>query len=185
MEDGVWRTINGVHVLIKSDGTIIKGPKNLQGKNKNNINSKQKLDKDEKSDKISNRIKTQRGKEIKDKLNKFKDPKYEDGTYNLETGEKVDFGNKGYNVSFEQSSDNYTPAQYYDKVQECAKKCDGKIYAGKFGGDPEISFYTKDLETAKQIMYKYNQHSIWSNELQDVIKNERYDESRNKTGYKD
>lgn len=30
MEEGVWRTINGVHVLIGKDGTILKGPKSLQ-----------------------------------------------------------------------------------------------------------------------------------------------------------
>ena len=30
MEDGVWRTINGVHVLIGKDGSILKGPKSLQ-----------------------------------------------------------------------------------------------------------------------------------------------------------
>lgn len=185
MEEEVWRTINGVHVLIGADGTIIKGPKRMQGKKAKNINKEEKFDKTIKNDKISTRIKTQRGKEIKNKLNKFKDSKYDDGTYNLETGEKVDFGNKGFNVSFEQSTDNYTPAEYYDKVMECSKKCDGKIYAGKFGGDPEISFYTENLDVAKEIMYKYNQHSIWSNELQDIIKNERYDESKNKTGYKD
>ena len=28
--DGVWRTINGVHVLISKDGSILKGPKALQ-----------------------------------------------------------------------------------------------------------------------------------------------------------
>lgn len=28
--DGVWRTINGVHVLIGKDGSILKGPKKLQ-----------------------------------------------------------------------------------------------------------------------------------------------------------
>ena len=28
--DGVWRTINGVHVLIGKDGSILKGPKSLQ-----------------------------------------------------------------------------------------------------------------------------------------------------------
>ena len=30
MEEGVWRTINGVHVLIGKDGSILKGPKSLQ-----------------------------------------------------------------------------------------------------------------------------------------------------------
>lgn len=33
LEDGVWRTINGVHVLIGKDGSILKGPKKLQKSN--------------------------------------------------------------------------------------------------------------------------------------------------------
>ena len=33
MENEVWRTINGVHVLIDKDGNILKGPKSLQKSN--------------------------------------------------------------------------------------------------------------------------------------------------------
>lgn len=171
MEQGVWRTIGGRRVFIKN-GKDLATAMQESGKFK-------KVDSPKKNDKMDNERK---GKEYRDKLKSIKGK--EDGTYDLDTGEKVDFGSEGYNVSFEQSTDKYTDGQYYEKIQECREKCDGKVYGGVFGGDPEISFYTKDIKTAKDIMYKYNQHSIWSNELQDIIINERYDEKKNKTNYK-
>lgn len=163
---GRWVTMNGRHVFIK-DG---QDPMDAFIKSKGKGQEKE-YNKDAQGKSYKNTLKNLKGKE--------------DGTYDLDTGEKVDFGNEGYNVSFEQSTDKYTNSEYYDKIQECREKCDGKVYGGVFGGDPEISFYTKDLKTAKEIMYKYNQHSIWSNELQDIIMNERYDEKKNKTNYKD
>ena len=169
MADGVWRTIGGRRVFIKDGEDLATAMKN-SGKFKDVKKKHETKNKDK------------QGKEYKDKLKGLKGKK--DGTYNLDNGKKVDFGNKGYNVSFEQSTDNYTDAEYYDKINECRTLCDGRVYGGVFGGDPEISFYTTDLETAKKIMYKYNQHSIWSNELQDIIINEKYDESKNKTNYK-
>lgn len=162
MNNGRWITINGTHVFIKDGQSPI------------DALVRQSKDKD--------RNKNYKGQQYRDTLKNLKGK--EDGTYDLDTGEKVDFGNKGYNVSFEQSTDNYTNAEYYDKIQSCRSKCNGKVYGGVFGGDPEISFYTEDLNVAKEIMYKYNQHSIWSNELQDIILNDRYDESKNKTNYK-
>lgn len=168
MEKGVWRTIGGRRVFIKNGQDLSTAMKE-SGKFAKNKKAK-------------NEVKEEQGKMYKSKLNFLKSK--EDGTYDLDTGEKVDFGTEGYNVSFEQSSDNYTLSEYYDKIQECRSKCDGKVYGGVFGGDPEISFYTKDLNTAKEIMYKYNQHSIWSNELGDIIANDKYDEKKNKTNYK-
>lgn len=122
------------------------------------------------------------GREYKNKLNSLKGK--EDGTYNLDTGEKVDFKGKGYNVSFEQSTDNYTDREYYDKIKECKDKCDGNVYGGVFGGDPEISFYTKNKKVAMMIMEKYNQHSIWDNSENNVMINEKYDAKKNKVNYK-
>ena len=174
MEQGVWRTIGGRRVFIKNGKDLASAMKE-SGKFKN-------IDSPKKDGKIGEAEKTAKGNEYKKKLSSIKGK--EDGTYNINTGEKVDFGTEGYNVSFEQSTDKYTPAQYYEKVEECRKKCDGNIYGGVFGGDPEISFYTKDLKTAKEIMYKYNQHSIWDNSIGDIIMNDKYDEKRNKTNYK-
>ena len=125
------------------------------------------------------------GSKYRSSLTKLNDKSIEDGTYDLDTGKKVDFGNKGYNVSFEQSSDKYTDSEYYDKIEECRKLCDGKVYGGKFGGAPEISFYTEDKETAMKIMEKYNQHSIYDNSIGDVIENAKYNAETNKVNYKE
>ena len=164
MEKGVWRTISGRRVFIK-EGQSISDAMRESGKFKG------------KEDKEA------QGREYRDKLKAIKGKP--DGTYDLDTGERVNFGNKGYNVSFEQSSDKYSDGEYYDKIYECRNKCDGKVYGGVFGGDPEISFYTKDKKTAVEIMKKYNQHSIWDNSIQDVIENEDQNEKKNKVNYKD
>ena len=187
---GVWRTIGGRRVFIKNGQDLPTAMKESGkfGKNKDkletlehrravNTHSVGRKDKDE-----INRLDEEIGKEYRDRLGNLKGK--EDGTYDLATGKKVDFGSEGYNVSFEQSTDNFTNAEYYAKIRECQTACDGKVYGGVFGGDPEISFYTKDINVAKNIMYKYNQHSIWSNELDDVITNEKYDEKKNKVNYK-
>lgn len=125
------------------------------------------------------------GSKYRSSLTKLNDKSIEDGTYDLDTGKKVDFGNKGYNVSFEQSSDKYTDSEYFDKIEECRKLCDGKVYGGKFGGAPEISFYTEDKETAMKIMEKYNQHSIYDNSIGDIIENSKYNAATNKVDYKE
>ena len=52
---------------------------------------------------------------------------------------------------------------------------DGKSYAGKFGGKPEISFHFNDLTTAVKIMEKYNQVSIWDWQFGTEIKNQKYE----------
>lgn len=165
---GRWVTMNGRHIFIKDGQNPMDAL--IKSKGKSQKKKEGKVSKETNGANYRSTLKNLKGKE--------------DGTYDLDTGKKVDFGNEGYNVSFEQSTDKYTDSQYYDKIQECRKMCDGNVYGGVFGGDPEISFYTKDLKTAKKIMYKYNQHSIWSNELQDIIINERYDEKKNKTNYK-
>lgn len=128
--------------------------------------------------------KNKAGKEYRDKLNKISDKSIPDGTYDVDTGKAVDFKGEGYNVSFEQSGVKLTNDEYYDRIEECRNKCDGKVYAGKFGGDPEISFYTKDKKVALELMEKYNQHSIWDNSIGDIIENPNYDESKNKVNYK-
>ena len=163
MNEGVWRTISGRRVFIKN-GQSMAEAMSESGKFK------------------SREEKGKLGQEYRDKLKNIQGKS--DGTYDLDTGEKVNFGNEGYNVSFEQSSDDYTNSEYYDKIYECRNKCDGRVYGGVFGGDPEISFYTKDKKVALALMKKYNQHSIWDNSLGDIIENDRYDEKKNRTNYK-
>lgn len=111
-----------------------------------------------------------------------KNSKEDNVTLDTETGKVATF-DKGYSVSFQQSSDNYDDKEYYEKVEECRNKCDGKLYAGKYGGDAEASFHTDDIETAKELMYKYNQESIYDWEHETLIMNDKYDASSNKTNY--
>ena len=121
----------------------------------------------------------------KNKINDVaKNSKEDNVTLDIETGEPVSF-EKGYSVSFQQSTDAYDDNEYYDKVEECRNKCDGKVYAGKYGGDAEVSFHTDNLDDAKEIMYKYNQESIWDWEHETLIMNDKYDSSKNQTNYKE
>ena len=89
------------------------------------------------------------------------DSRYEDGTYDITTKKSVSFSN-GYQVTFCQIGDNYTDADYQQKVNECLKmSSDGKTYAGKFGGSPEISFHCNSKEEAIAYAKANNQISIW------------------------
>ena len=73
------------------------------------------------------------------------------GTYDIETGEAVDFKGKGYSVSFEQTGVELTDQQYIAKINECRDRCDGNVYFGKFGGTPEVSFHTDDINEAIKV----------------------------------
>ena len=113
-----------------------------------------------------------------------KNSKEDNVTLDVETGKPVNF-EKGYSVSFQQSTDNYTDEEYAEKIAECRDKCDGKVYAGKYGGDAEASFHTDNIDDAKELMYKYNQESIYDWENETLIMNDKYDASKNQTNYKE
>ena len=165
MEKGVWRTINGRKVFIK-DGQNLSDAMKESGKF------------DSKDD-------SARGKDYREKIKKVFDEHkgVEDGTFDMETGKKI-MKTDGYSVSFLQSSDNDDDSAFARKCEECRKKCDGNVYVGVYGNDPEPSFYTKDRKTAMEIMRKYNQESIWDWENEDLIYNKKYDSSKNKTNKK-
>lgn len=92
---------------------------------------------------------------------KLNGSEYEDGTYNLDTLTQVSYS-KGYQVTFCQIGDNYSDAEYADKVNEfLGVSSDGVSSAGKFGGTPEVSFHVADRATAERLGRKYNQISIW------------------------
>lgn len=96
--------------------------------------------------------------------------KYEDGTYDIATKKTVEFP-KGYQVTFCQIGDNYTPEEYAKKVNEClALSSNGKTYAGKFESTPEISFHCNSKEQAIAYAKANNQISIWDWENCDEIK---------------
>lgn len=94
-------------------------------------------------------------------VNRLNGPEYSDGTYDLGTMKPVEY-DSGYQVTFSQIGDNYSDAEYADRVNEfLAVSSDGKTLAGKFEGTPEISFHCNDRATAVRLAQKYNQISIW------------------------
>ena len=88
--------------------------------------------------------------------------KYPDfNTYDIANLKIVSYDN-GYQVTFWNIGDRYTPEEYADKVNEFLKYVPSKVTnAGKFEGSPEISFNVPDLRTALRLARKYNQISIW------------------------
>ena len=102
-------------------------------------------------------------------IQKLNTPDYEDGTYDTETLEPIEYPD-GFQVTFCQIGDDYSDDDYSDKVNEfLGVSSDKKTLAGKFEGTPEISFHVKDRETAEKLAKKYNQISIWDWENGDEI----------------
>ena len=116
---------------------------------------------------------------IRGALNRIKNFSAEsDGTFDFETGESVSFNN-GYQVSFQQSTINYTDEEYDNLTNEIADRTKSNAYIGYFG-ESEISFHCQDLETAVEIMKKYNQHSIYDWKTGKIIENKiNYDKEKN------
>lgn len=106
----------------------------------------------------ANNLTQRRHQEAVSRLNT---PAYEDGTYDLNTMTQVSY-DSGYQVTFSQIGDNYSDAEYADKVNEfLSVSSDGKTLAGKFEGTPEVSFHCNSRATAERLARKYNQISIW------------------------
>ena len=120
----------------------------------------------------------------------------ENGTYDLETGEKLDLP-EGYMANFHQNEPDekgdykshwgrYTPEEYARLTAEIAKKYGAKVYIGRYG-EPEVTFCFETKEQALEVMEKYNQESAWDNatyaetgkgELA-YIPNPKYDKKQN------
>lgn len=153
-EGGVWRTIGGRRVFIK-DGEDLATAMKKSGKFNNKSNNEN------------------YSKEIKEKLKELEDDKFEDGTYDINTKQSVEF-DSGYQATFQQLNDKYTDAEFGDLVKKYADSTDGKVYAGKFGGSPEISFHFENEKDALEICKKYNQVSYWDWNTMSEIKNPYY-----------
>lgn len=143
---GVWRTIGGRRVFIK-DGQDLKQAMKESGKFYN-----KKLKEEDKL--------VATAKEIRQRLKDLESDKYEDGTYNLKNKKSISF-NDGFQATFQQLNDNYSDKEFGELVKEYQTKTDGKAYAGKFGGSPEISFHFKDEKDAIEVCKKFNQVSYW------------------------
>ena len=100
-------------------------------------------------------------KRHQDVISKLSGDEYSDGTYNINTLTQVEYDD-GYQVTFCQIGDNYTPQEYEALVRRfTGLSSDGIVSAGKFGGEPEISFHVASREVAEQLAHEFNQVSIW------------------------
>ena len=88
-------------------------------------------------------------------------PEYPDyNTYDIATLQAVSYPD-GYQVTFWNKGDNYTPEQYADLVNEFLRYSEGHMtYVGKYDG-AEISFRIMNKRTALRLGRKYNQISVW------------------------
>lgn len=125
----------------------------------------------------NNEYKLKASESRKQKLASFKSK--DDGTYSLESGKPISH-DSGYQVSFQQSSDNYTDDEFDKKVEEMIRRTGSEAHAGVFGGEPEISFHVSDVKDAMKIAVEYNQHSIWDWKHGRIIKNRQYNPETNK-----
>ena len=160
-----WVTINGQHIPIGANETKDEAVKRFLSKKKEDATDKQ------------YREVAERQKE-KDELNKDRKPKstqenhmnavkelsqdkYPDGTYDISNYKTVEYDN-GYQVTFCQIGDNYSPKEYDNKVNEfLSASSDGRVSAGKFESTPEISFHVASRDEAIALAQKYNQISVW------------------------
>lgn len=104
-----------------------------------------------------------------------------EGTYNLLTGEMVDLSD-GFMVTFHQNEADenghykshfgrYTEDEYDNMAYRFAMDNDAEVFVSVFDNEPEISFKVKTKAQAQDLMFKYNQKSIWDNQAGDVIEN--------------
>ena len=102
-------------------------------------------------------------------VNELSSDKYPDfSTYDVATlGIKT--YNNGYQVTFWNVGDDYTPQEYADRVNEFLRNVpDHVTNAGKYG-TPEISFRILSKRTALRLARKYNQISVWDWEKEEEI----------------
>lgn len=98
----------------------------------------------------------------------------EDGTYDLYSHEKVEF-DRGYQVSFETSFDDYSEKDYADISHIMAQISDNNVYLGVWAGtSPEFSFHFDDIELANAIMIVFNQIAMWDWSTGSEINNTYY-----------
>lgn len=142
-----WYTYNGRHIPIFEDS--------------GDSNKERNIDYNKKEAEKRNSEQKSHFQKHKDAIEKLSDSKYEDGTYNVDTLQSVEF-DSGYQFTFCQIGDDYSEEEYNALVNGILSKLENKnVFAGKFEATPEISFYTKDKEFAMEIGRRYNQISIW------------------------
>jgi len=172
-----WITVNGRHIPIgagesKEDAISKALSKDANTKEKQIAqNEKEKERLNETNNTQIQKATERTQKEHQDIVKELSKDKYPDyNTYDISNLKTVEFDN-GYQVTFCQIGDNYTPKEYAAKVNEClALSSNGKTYGGKFEGTPEISFHCNNRKQAEEYARKNNQISIWDWKNQVEIK---------------
>ena len=103
----------------------------------------------------------------------------EDGTFDLDTGEPVEF-KTGFQVSFQEETTErkghgaYIDDDEYDRrVVALSKELGAKPNLARFG-EPEISFHVDSYDKAMEVARRHNQESIWDWVACDVISNKDF-----------
>lgn len=157
-EPVAWFTVNGMHIPI------------FDGESKEDAFKRSQMERSKKEADNRNAEIKSHYKFHAEQSKKLESDKYESGTYDINTLKPVSF-DSGYQFTFSQIGDNYSEEEYNSLVSGTQSKIDDKtVYAGKFEGTPEISFYTKDKNFAMEIGRRYNQISIWDWGACDEIK---------------
>lgn len=110
---------------------------------------------------LVNSLYRKRMENISDKIKNIPEDE-RDGTYDIDTGEKVNL-KEGIQVSFSQKSDNYSDEYFDELVRKLEKLTGSKAYVGCFEGSAEISYCCKDKNIAYRILKEFYQESVWNN----------------------
>lgn len=73
----------------------------------------------------------------------------------------------------------YTEQEYDEITKGLSSEYGLEVNVGVFDNEPEVSFWTDDIKKAKELMVKYNQHSIYDVKNNKIIKNKNYDKTKN------
>lgn len=169
---GRWRTVGGRRIFIRDKEGLVSAMKR-SGK----FTKKQKSDIIDSTKNVGKGKSEDIAKDVKSKVKEISSDKYEDGTYDINTKKAVEF-NDGYQATFQQLGDKYTDKEFGELINKYSSMTDGKVYAGKFGGSPEVSFHFKNEKDAIEICEKYNQVSYWDWKTMSEIKNKKYKKGR-------
>lgn len=167
-----WITVNGVHVPLFEGESKKDAISRAIAETNESDKERQIARNKEQADQLNgkNRANEQTQAQHKKAVDELSKPEYDDGTYDVDTKKEVSF-DKGFQVTFCQIGDNYTPLEYAKKVNECLDlSSNGKTYAGKFESTPEISFHCNDRAKAIAYARANNQISIWDWEKCEEIK---------------
>ena len=97
------------------------------------------------------------------------------GTYDIYSQEDVSF-DRGYQVSFETSYDDYDSEEFDEIAYKMSLMTDNHIYIGIWSTGVELSFHVDDFELANVLCILYNQIAMYDWSVRDDINNQYYTE---------